>query len=177
MTPLCELALKYGTDKCPRIKHHYTPVYYEMFGNRREEIRKIVEIGVGTGASLRTWRDFFPNAMVYGADIVPELLFSEERIETLLCNQRTREDLERLVRITGSDVDLFIDDGSHNPDDQLFTCQTIMPLLDERAVYVIEDAWRVGIVEGLGEYDWEKIGFAKRASNDDRLIVVRRKRG
>jgi hypothetical protein len=177
MTLLCDLALKYGTDKCPQIKHHYTEVYYEMFRDRRRDVRKVVEIGVHTGASLRMWRDFFPNAMVYGADIVPKFLFRDERIETFRCDQSAKGDLVELIGKTGTDIDLFIDDGSHQPSDQVLSCLTVMPLLDEGAIYVIEDAWSVGIVESLGDYDWEKVGFADRASRDDRLIIVRRRCG
>ena len=176
MTLLCDLAFKYGTDKCPQIKHHYTEVYYEIFKDRRESVRKVVEIGIETGASLRMWRDFFPNAMVYGADIVPESLFSEERIETFLCDQSVGEDLVRLVEKVGSDVDLFVDDGSHQPEHQVLTCLTVMPMLDDDVIYVIEDAWRVGIVESLGEYNWEKIGFAGKTFRDNRLFVVRKRR-
>ena len=34
------------------------------------------------GASLRAWRDFFPNATILGADLDREVLFEEERITT-----------------------------------------------------------------------------------------------
>ena len=177
MTVLCDLAFRHGSDKCPQVKHHYTPVYYEIFKDRREDVRKVVEIGVGTGASLYMWRDFFPNAMVYGADIVEEFLFSDDRIETFYCDQSVRGNLVDLVEAIGPDIDLFVDDGSHQPDDQILTCLTVMPLLDEEVIYVIEDAWRAGIVRSFQDYDWEKVGFADRVSNDDRLIIVRRKHG
>jgi hypothetical protein len=39
------------------------------------------------GASLRAWRDYFPNAEIYGADIDREILFEEERISAFYVNQ------------------------------------------------------------------------------------------
>ena len=39
------------------------------------------------GASLRVWRDYFPNAIIYGADIDKDILFAEERIKTFYIDQ------------------------------------------------------------------------------------------
>src|SRR5512135_143176 len=102
-TPLCELAFRYGTDKCPQIGHQYTPFYYELMKDRRELVKKVVEIGIGypgclrekgfhyyTGASLRMWRDFFPNAHVYGADFREACMFMDNRITTVVCNEAVR---------------------------------------------------------------------------------------
>ena len=75
------------------------------------------------------WRDFFPNAHIYGADIRPETIFNDERITTYLCDERKKEDLVNLIKNTGSDIDIFVDDGSHHLNDQIFTCKTLMPLL------------------------------------------------
>ena len=78
MTPLCELAVKHGTDKCSA-KHQLTPLYHELFERRRETVCKVLEIGVGSeqtmwpgyrpGASLRMWAEYFPGAYVYGLDV------------------------------------------------------------------------------------------------------------
>jgi len=189
VTVLCDLAYLYGSDKCPQIKHHYTEFYYDLFKDKRESVKKVVEIGIGcpenmndysgykTGASLYMWRDFFPNAMIYGVDILPGILFRDDRIETFRCDQTDSWHLTWLIDKTGSDIDLFIDDGSHKPEDQLFTCKTVMPLLDTGATYVIEDVGRVGIIEELRQYDSQKITFENKASRDDRLITIRRNNG
>ena len=191
MTVLCDLAFKYGSDKCPQIKHFYTQFYYDLLKDRRESVRKVVEIGIGCpqnmndypgyriGASLYMWRDFFPNAMIYGADILPESMFQDERIRTVLCDQTVSMDLVRLVEETGSDIDLFIDDGCHVPVAQLFTCLTVVPLLDEKAIYIIEDVGTIGIIhglrDGLKEYNCRRVGRERKLGRDDRLIMVTRK--
>lgn len=196
ITPLCEIAYKYGTDKCPQLKHFYTPFYYEMFKDKRNSIKKVLELGIGhyknmqnveviydpglkryyhKGASLKMWRDFFPNAEVYGADRVPESMFSDERITTFLCDETKKEDLVKLIEQTGSDIDIFIDDGSHHLEDQIFACLTLMPLLKEDVIYIIEDVRRPKqMVRTLVEYDCY-IPPISTKKDPGQLVVVRNK--
>ena len=181
MTELCDIALKYGTDKCPEIKHHFTLFYYDMFKDSRTSIKKVLEVGIGKmaplfmrGASLYMWRDWFTQAQIYGADIDPTLIFDDDRISTFLCDQTKEEDLKRVIAQTGSDIDLFIDDGSHLPEHQIFTCLTVMPLLDN-PIYVIEDVGHREIVEKLGDYDCKILKLSRRKYNDDCMVVVRKR--
>lgn len=190
-TELCKLAYKYGVDKCPRLKHTYTPFYYELLKDKRKSIKKVLEMGVGNylvmehvqrikgsyqrGASLYMWREFFPNAQIYGADILPEVMFVDERITTFVCDQTDRNDLARLIKNTGADVDLFIDDGSHHSSDQIFTCQNLMPLLKKDVIYIIEDVkFPQLVVGGLRQYEC-CIPNISRRYHDDRLVLVRNK--
>src|SRR3990167_2538711 len=106
---LDKLALKYGSDKCPQIKHSYTPYYFNLLKDKQETIKKVLEIGAGEGASLRMWSDFFPNALVYGADNQDGRIFKEDRIEVFRCDQSSKKDLVDLTTKTGSDIDLVID--------------------------------------------------------------------
>ena len=190
-TPLCKLAFKYSTDKCPKIKHVYTPFYYELLKDKKHTFKKVLEMGIGyketmpyypryqTGASLKMWRDFFPNAMVHGADISPKAMFEDERIKTYLCDERKKCDIERLVMQTGSDIDLVVDDGSHRLHHQVYLCKTIMPLLQKSVIYIIED---VGYNESLSE-QLEKTGLYKcefpdlpgRTHAHGKIVRVKRK--
>ena len=186
-TELCKLAFKYRTDKCQKIKHPFTPFYYDLLNPQRRSIRKILEIGVGlkrahthsdnrTGASLYMWNDFLPNAQIYGADIDPLTMFKDGRIKTFLCDQSKPEDLANLIMATGSDLDIVIDDASHVPGLQVATCKTLMPLLKKDVLYIIEDVADQGIERRLRSFDTSVISL--RGSNgrrypDDKLIVVR----
>lgn len=159
-TDLCKLAYKYGTDKCPKLKHNYTPYYHQLLNSKRNQIKKVLELGIGRykgmetnpvifdkglnryyhrGASLYMWRDYFPNAYIYGADVAPETIFTDDRIKTFLCDERKNDDLTNLVSTIGKDIDLVIDDASHHVGDQIFACQKLMPLLKKEVVYIIED--------------------------------------
>lgn len=160
LTELCQIAYQYGTDKCPQIKHAYTPFYYNLLKTKRQSIKKVLELGIGhyrdmqknpttfdkglnrtyhRGASLYMWRDFFPNAMIFGADIRPETQFEDERIKTYIFDERKQEDIKRLIENIGSDIDLVVDDASHHVNDQIFLAQTILPLFNSGTTYVIED--------------------------------------
>ena len=172
ITPLCELAYNYGTDKCPRIKHPYTPFYYDLLGKKKDSIKKVLELGVQKGASLRMWRDFFPNAQIYGMDIAEKTLIKEERIETYLGDGTKEEDLVKVIEKIGSDIDLFIDDGSHRRADQIATCKILRPMLKD-AIYIIEDVSYPGtLISELSDFKIEIPNLDTRY-RDDRLVVVK----
>lgn len=197
-TPLCKLAYKYGTDKCPRVKHNYTPYYYNLLKDKK--IKKVLEMGIGNypdmkhvdsvydprlkrtyqkGASLKMWRDFFPKAQVYGADILPETMFSDVRIETFVCDERKKSSIEKLIKQTGSDIDLFVDDGSHKKEHQIFLAKTVLPLLKDSVVYIIEDVgWPSHVIKALGDYDCHVPDLIKEVphTKKDRLIAVKRRK-
>jgi len=122
------------------------------------------------------WQDFLPNANIYGADVDPLTMFKDGRIKTYLCDQRNKEDLENLIKQTGSNIDIVIDDASHDPSYQVSTCETLMPLLKKDVVYIIEDVANQGIERRLRSFDTTVIslrGSHGRRYPDDKLIVVR----
>ncbi len=177
-TELCKLALKYRSDKCPRRgKHTYTPYYFDIFKNKKAKTKKVLEIGIGKGASLKMWRDFFPNAQIYGADYRTDLQINSERITSFLSDQRRSEHLRHLISNIGGDIDIVIEDGSHRPRDQVSTCLTLMPLLQKNVIYVIEDVYDPSIVERLNKYYEVEVPpiDQPRERYDNRLVVVRHK--
>jgi len=130
------------------------------------------------GARLYMWRDYFPNAQIYGADILPKAMFSDDRIETFLCDQSKEEDLRKLAEAVGSDVDICIDDGSHNVAHQRLSCEVLMPLFKKDVIYVIEDTKTPeklkGLAAALDKYDC----FAPELNSnhlDSNLLVVKHK--
>ena len=188
-TPLCKMAYKYGTDKCPQVCHPYTPFYYRLLKWKRMTFRKVLELGIGTkaqmgrrtvphyrtGASLYMWREFFPNAQIYGADYMGNALFKDERITTFFCDERKASDLVNLIHQVGPDIDLFVDDGCHYGCHQVATCATVLPMLKKDAIYVIEDVNHDRrLVKDLTRkgFTCENVRFTERKG--DCLVVVRR---
>jgi len=150
MTPLCELAKKYQTDKGGEhliyggvpgdTCHNYTPAYYELFKGRQNDVRRVLEIGVNAGGSLRMWEEFFPNAYIVGLDIRPEVLFDVGRIRGFVADQGNEESLLQVMEKTGySQYDLIVDDGSHEFHHQILSARTLLPFLGPEGIYVIED--------------------------------------
>lgn len=198
ITELCKIAYKYGTDKCPQIKHSYTPFYYELLHGKKHSIRKILEIGIGyyrknnhtpetvyqhgtaqhllRGASLYMWREFFPNAQIFGADIRPETIFEDERINTYLVDERKKGDLVKLIKNIGADIDLVIDDASHHVDDQIFLAKTLLPLLKKDVIYIIEDVTHSKLIrKSLGDaYDYILPDIPRKWHGDMILVIKNR---
>lgn len=68
--------------------HIYGQHYQHHFAPLRTKKLKILEIGVGGyddplsgGDSLRMWKTYFPNSMIYGLDIVDKSSLEEDRIK------------------------------------------------------------------------------------------------
>lgn len=150
-----ELVDKYGTDKN---LSRYTPTYEKVFNPRKEEVTNLLEIGIGTlnpehpssfqgiigfnphykqGGSLRVWRDFFPNANIYGVDIAEDCMFEEDRIKTFLFD--SSDPIQSHYQLKGLEFDIIIDDGNHHPEYQIKTLRNLWPQLKPKGVYFIED--------------------------------------
>jgi len=152
---LAELFIRYGTDKD---KNGYSPLYHLLFGRMRRDPLVLLEIGIGTmlldahssmqgyglsgyapGGSLRAWRDYFSKAQIVGIDVQPDTQFTDERIETYLCDSTDAKAvigfMKRLQRLP----DIVIDDGSHVASHQLSSLLNFFPYLKEGGIYVIED--------------------------------------
>lgn len=151
--------------------------YFELLKNKKDHITKVVEIGIGNGSGLMTWRDFFPNAKIFGVDNRGRLLMRRNRLESIHADQSVQSDLVKIIEKTGTDIDLFIDDGSHNPHDQILTFMTIMPLLKKEVTYVIEGVQDENIVNELAEYDFEAIDFESADTGYfNRILVIKNKK-
>jgi hypothetical protein len=137
---LSALAHKYGTDKYPGFRgrgpedyHSYVPFYEELLHGRN--IRKLLEIGIFEGASLRMWRDWLPWAQIYGVDIDPTRVFQEDRIQCEALHAGCEEDIHAYAKRLGP-WDVVIDDGSHQLADQIMAGQVLIPYTK---LYIIED--------------------------------------
>lgn len=153
-TELCKIFEKYGSDKCPSINHSYSPKYYDLLKDIRCNIKNVLEIGIGNfslmssivgtnyipGASLRGWKEFFPNAHVIGLDIDKNILFKEERISCYYTDQSSEEELLKTINeINIKEFDLIIDDGSHIVNHMLTSINTLHKFLSHQGIYIIED--------------------------------------
>lgn len=138
MNDLTLLGFRYGTDKS--YFHRYTEAYEDWLLPLRQDVRQVVEIGIYNGASLRMWRDYFPNALVLGADIDPAtFVHNEHRIKSYFVDQSQRKSLQQLEGSFEGDVDLFIDDGSHQSGHQMLTLGYFLPRMKVGGIFILED--------------------------------------
>jgi SAM-dependent methyltransferase len=206
------LSDKYGSDKgevssnlnpYPWPSHNYTDFYSLVFGLRRNEIKTVVECGIGTnnpalkssmgvegkpGASLRMWREYFPNANIIGCDIDNNILFSEERVNTFHCDQTSPESIKTFLsnaEIIEGSVDIIIDDGLHEYYAGVCFFENIIASLRPDGIYIIEDVTHQDIIKYKNYFYENNAAFEARFvylksplrtwGDDNNLICITRK--
>jgi hypothetical protein len=138
---LQELGLKFGTDKSGhRIKNKtYLDVYHKHLNFKRDDVKVLVEIGILNGSSLRMWKEYFPNATIYGIDINPECKkYEEDRINILIGDQND-DDFLNEVKNKIPQIDVLIDDGSHITQHQIKTFNYLYDNIKNDGFYIVED--------------------------------------
>jgi len=179
-TELCSLGVQFNTDKSPfrpltyGRSHNYTPYYHQLFEGRRNSVKKVLEIGVAGGGSLRMWENYFPAAEVYGIDNNPDYLFNEGRIKTYLCDQNNEEQLRNLMSQLGGNFDLILDDGSHEPSHQILSVNILMSYLAPDGIYIIEDVCHPHLVMPYLSASAQFIERDTTVVSDDCLVIIRR---
>jgi hypothetical protein len=138
--------------------HTYTEIYAEIFSGRRESVLRVFECGIGTnnpilessmgikgmpGASLRLWKEYFPNAEIFGADIDKTILFQDNRISTYYVDQLSADSVYELWKSIGNsgEFDLMIDDGLHTFNAAVTLFEGSVSMLRSNGVYIIEDIY------------------------------------
>jgi hypothetical protein len=119
---------------------HYFSIYENHFSRFRGNRPKILEVGVFHGGSLQMWKDYFgEGCQIYGIDIDPKCKsLEEEDIEIFIGSQTDRDFLREIKNKIGT-VDILIDDGGHNMEQQITTYEELFSLVDENGVYLCED--------------------------------------
>jgi tRNA G46 methylase TrmB len=117
-TRLCELAVKYRTDKTPFLSnlptdpgwttHGYTPYYHEILDGK--DVKRVLEIGIASGGSLRMWADYFPDAEIFGLDIDEKTFINEDRIKSSHVDQGNEQSILDAVSRIGGAFDLIVED-------------------------------------------------------------------
>jgi hypothetical protein len=94
------------------------------------------------GASLRSWRAFFPRALIYGADIDRDILFREDRIKTFYCDQCDDSSIRSMwsePELRGCGLDVIIEDGLHTFESNISFLNASLEHLRVGGFYVTED--------------------------------------
>jgi hypothetical protein len=168
-TAMCKVMTRYGSDKGAGW-HNYTTLYSALFKAYRDQPLRILELGLGTnnpnvpfnmgvfghpGASVRGWRDLFPRAAVFGADIDRATLFQEDRIKTFYCNQVDQASIRDLWAQPDLQcgADIIIEDGLHTFEANISFMDGSLDHLRPGGVYIVEDIERkwndrwIGLIE------------------------------
>ena len=177
-----DLCIKYHTPKAilptNALSHNYAPTYNRIFAGR--PIRRILEIGLGyqhlfhkdyqSAGSLLLWEELFPEAEIFGIDIRPDALRNERRIRSWQCDQSNEAQLRAVAAEIEGNLDLVVDDGSHDWEHQKLTARVFVPELSPTGAYLIED---VVVREDYSDFPFacQVIECSAAGTYDDRLIL------
>ena len=153
---LANLIEKYGSDK--NISGYSDLYSYVFETNGLNKFNSFLEIGIGTlqpeiestfvgnarlfpdykpGNSLRAYREFFPQAEIYGIDVAEDCRLEEERLKTFIFDST---DSQKCNQVLGSmSFDAIIDDGLHTAHGQLKTLKNLFNRVRFDGFYIVED--------------------------------------
>lgn len=132
MENITQILAKYDTDK--ETFHRYGSTYETLFKNfDRNAILNILEVGTQKGGSLLAWKEYFPNANVYGVDVI-DVVPDEYRTDTVT---RIISDIKDWK--SDMEWDIVIDDGSHYLLDIAYVFGIYALKLRPEGVLIIED--------------------------------------
>lgn len=158
MKTLDEIGLKFGTDKASN-GHNYLVHYDRILSHMRKERFVLLELGVWEGASLKMWEQYFPEAIIYGADIEDKRQYETERIGTTIIDTLNPESIDAFILRNAFRLKIIIDDAGHESEAQILAFEKLFPVLDPGGYYIIEDT--------LCAYD--KSRWGKNANVFDRI--------
>lgn len=161
---------------------HYFEMYDQHLAKFRGRSKTLVEIGIYSGGSLDMWRKYLGETVkIVGVDIEPACKrYERPGIEVHIGDQADRgfwKDFRNKV----SGIDIVIDDGGHEPDQQIATLEELLPFMNPGAVFVCEDVHGVdnqflhyafGLAKELSSMD----GFQANKENPDRRLTVETRR-
>ena len=173
---------EYSTDK--DTTHSYIESYDRLFEPYKNKRINLLEIGNHNGGSLNLWNDYFCDATMIGLEIgTRESLSQFDDVDNVTVYQNTSAtsfETIRMIEDLGVKFDIIVDDGSHHPNDQIFTCKFWSNFLKEDGVMVIEDIQHIEFCEAIThslpeKFTSEVIDLRENKGRfDDILISIRR---
>lgn len=162
--------------------HNYHILYSYIFNILgKNNPLQLLEIGMGTnnptlistmgsggrpGASLYGFREYLPNANIYGADVDKAILFESDRIKTSFVDQLDMSTFDQLSQNFGNiKYDLIIDDGLHSIGANFNTLLFGLKHLNENGWIVVED---IHIVD-----NWKSIDFILSTTNKYKTYIIK----
>lgn len=171
------------TDKF--FAHQYIEVYEGLLEPIRHRVRNVLEVGINTGNSHRMWRDYFPQAQIFGVDIYDFCggMEGEDRIDVRFMDAYSQDALDSFGSLK---FDVLIDDGPHTLASQQFFVERYCRLMAEGAVLIVEDIpypeWIQSLADAVpDDLKLNSFGIDRRCApgrqsiNDELMFVIDRR--
>jgi len=131
--------LTLGSDKW----EPYFDVYETYFHKFVGKAPVVMEVGVQSGGSLQLWRKYFgEGAQLWGIDIDPDIIKLSVNYDVntrLVVGDQADPKLWDSVFELVPQIDVFIDDGGHLPQQHRVTFEKVFPRIKPGGVYICED--------------------------------------
>lgn len=132
--------------------------YFEIYDKHLKKFRNkenvtLMEFGIFQGGSLDMWENYFYNNLkIIGLDINPNCKKLEDaNKQVIIGDQEDRTFLKKVMQETG-EVDLVIEDGGHEMNQQINTYLEVFPFVKEDGIFLIEDLHTSYLDEYHGGY-------------------------
>jgi hypothetical protein len=119
---------------------HYFDIYHRHFSKFVGCEVHVAEVGVHSGGSLCMWRDYFgQNCRVYGVDIEETCKTYENDWTKIFVGDQADREFWKFFKEQVPVIDILIDDGGHQSNQQIVTLEEMLPHLRSGGVYLCED--------------------------------------
>ena len=124
---------------------HYFEIYHRHLARFVGRAVNVVEVGVFSGGSLEMWRAYLGDGcQVHGVDIDEACrAYADAHVSIAIGDQADRAFWRQFKRAV-PEVDILIDDGGHEPEQQIVTLEEMLPHLRPGGVYLCEDVHNTG---------------------------------
>lgn len=151
-TDLCELGVKFPTDKSPYVKHDghrhpYTAVYDLLFMSLRYKKIKLGEGGIAENMSMKCWREYFPYAELHGFEYNQTYLNKAindnlDNTKYHFMNVNDQESIIKALENSGGQFDILIDDMIHQLPQNVLFAKTAYKFIKPGGYLIVEDIFR-----------------------------------
>ena len=129
--------------------HSYLPLYEKLLTSKKETAKRVLEVGIWRGGSIKLWKDFFTNAVVYGVDIIDiNTVWSEiknNRGIVLHTSTNAYDSDFVTTNFLNQNIkfDFLLDDGPHTLESMKQFIRLYSQLMADDGILIIEDvqAW------------------------------------
>jgi hypothetical protein len=125
--------------------HSYLATYDKLFAPKRITAKRVMEIGIYNGGSIKLWRDYFLNATVHGVDIIqPDQIWPVLKEDPRIVIHAGKDAYNNaFFKSTfldpGIKFDMILDDGPHTLESMKQYILLYSQVLTEDGILVIED--------------------------------------
>ena len=139
------------TDK--NTVHSYLDLYERLLSKKKQTAKNVLEVGIYNGGSIKLWSDYFPNATVYGLDIM--------HIDNVWEEIKNKDNILLYTSTDAYNVDFFnsnflnknikfdfmLDDGPHTLESMKQFIKLYSQVIADDGILIVEDVQNISWID------------------------------